>query len=153
MIVRVAPRDKILCRYFERQDHAWKEYKRFSRPIREYRNKVVHDVQLGTIRGGKINLVPRMDKIQKYAAMTAIHDALKNPDILKTDFVVREEQMFSDFRNFKTCLNALWEKPIADLRKLLYEDRNAPLLKQIRPDMRVSTRASHPAPRPISSKT
>jgi hypothetical protein len=53
-----------------------------------------------------------------------------NPDVLKTDLVVREGQMFSDFGMFKTCLNALWEKPVADLRKLLYEDRSAPLLKK-----------------------
>ena len=130
MIVRLAPRDKILCKYHERQDQAWKEYKRFSRPIREYRNKVVHDVQLGTIRVGKINLMPRIDKIQKYAAIAALQDALKNPDILKADFVVREEQMFSDFRTFKTCLNALWEKPTADLRSLLYADRNPALLNK-----------------------
>jgi len=130
MIVRLAPRDKILCKYHERQDQAWKEYKRFSRPIREYRNKVVHDVQLGTIRVGKINLMPRIDKIQKYAAIAAPQDALKNPDILKADFVVREEQMFSDFRTFKTCLNALWEKPTADLRSLLYADRNPALLNK-----------------------
>jgi hypothetical protein len=130
MIVRVAPRDKILCKYHERQDQAWREYKRFSRPIREYRNKVVHDVQLGTIRVGKINLMPRLDKIQKYAAIAALQDALKDPDILKADFVVREEQMFSDFRAFKTCLNALWEKPTADLRSLLYEDHNLALLNK-----------------------
>ena len=66
MIVRVSPRDKILCRYFEKQDAAWKDYKRFSRPIREYRNKVVHDVQLGTVRVGRINLMPRIDEIGKY---------------------------------------------------------------------------------------
>jgi hypothetical protein len=130
MIVRVAPRDKILCKYYERQDQAWKEYKRFSRPIREYRNKVVHDVQLGTIRVGKINLMPRIDKIQKYAAIAALQDAFKNPEILKADFVAREEQMFSDFRTFKSCLNALWEKPTADLRNLLYEKRNPALLNK-----------------------
>ena len=87
-------------------------------------------MQLGTIRVGKINLMPRIDKIQKYAAIAALQDALKNPDILKADFVVREEQMFSDFRTFKTCLNALWEKPTTDLRSLLYEDRNPALLSK-----------------------
>jgi len=128
MIVHVGPRDKLLCRYFERQNTAWKEYKRFSRPIREYRNKVVHDVQLGTVRVGKINLMPRIDKIQEYAAMAAIQEALRDPEILKRDFVVREEQMFSDFRSFKQRLNALWEKPTADLSGLLYEDLNPALL-------------------------
>jgi hypothetical protein len=128
MIVRVGPRDKILCRYFERQDQAWKDYKRFTRPIREYRNKVVHDVQLATIRLGKINLMPRIDKIGYYAHMAAIQDVFTKPELVKRDFVVREEQMFSDFRSFKERLNALWEKPTADLRELLYENKNTTLL-------------------------
>ena len=87
-------------------------------------------MQLGTIRVGKINLMPRIDKIRKYAAIAALQDAIKNPDILKAGFVVREEQMFSDFRTFKTCLNALCEKPTADPGSLLYEDRNPALLKK-----------------------
>jgi hypothetical protein len=74
-----------------------------------YRNKVVHDVQLGTARVGEINLTPRIDKIQKYATMTAIQGALNDQAVLKEDFVVREEQMFSDFRTFKERLNALRE--------------------------------------------
>ena len=130
MIVHVGPRDKLLCRYFERQSMAWKEYKHFSRPIREYRNKVVHDVHLGIVRVGKINLMPRIDKVQKHAAMAAIQEALRHPEILKRDFVVREEQMFSGFRSFKERLNALWEKPAAGLLRLLYEDLGAVLGKR-----------------------
>ena len=83
---------------------------------------MVHDVQLGTVRVGKINLMPRIDKIQKYTAMASIRDALNDPEVLKRDFVVRDEQMFSDFRTLKERLNALWEKPTADLCGLLYED-------------------------------
>ena len=90
--------------------------------------KVVHDVQLGTVRVGKINLMPRIDNIQEYALLPAIQDVLKDPEKLKRDFVVREEQMFSDFRTCKERLNALWKKPIADLIGLLYEERNLVLL-------------------------
>lgn len=128
MLVRVGPREKLLCRYFERQDAAWKEYKRFSQPIREYRNKVVHDIQLATIRVGRINLMPRIEKIRNYAQPKDLQSALTQPDVIKRDFVVREEQMFSDFRTFKERLNALWEKPTADLRELLYEAGNPALL-------------------------
>jgi hypothetical protein len=38
--------------------------------------------------------------------------------------------MFSDFRSFNQRLSALWEKPIADLSGLLYEDRNCVLLRK-----------------------
>jgi|SRR5579859_2249997 len=135
MIVHVGPREKILVGYFDRRNQAWKDYRSFSQPIREYRNKVVHDVQIGTVRVGKINLMPRIDKIQEYAAMVAIHDALKSPGILKRDFVVREEQMFSDFSTFKERLNALWEKPTTDLGALLYEERNPLLLEKYNLDL------------------
>ena len=128
MMVHVSPQERIICRYIEKQNKAWKEYNRFRQPIREYRNKVVHDVQLGTVRVGKINLMPRIERVREYASMHAIQDALNNAEVLKKDFVVREEQMFSDFRTCKERLNALWEKPMADLYGLLYERRNPILL-------------------------
>ncbi len=123
MLVHVEPRDKI-----NRQDQAWKAYKSFSAPIREYRNKVVHDVQIGTVRVGKINLMPKMQKIKEYASLAAVQEAVKNPETIKRDFVVREEQMFSDFRALKERVNALWEKPTEDLTRLFYEERNTILL-------------------------
>ncbi len=124
MIVHVEPRDKI-----KQQGQAWKAYKSFSVPIREYRNKVVHDVQIGTVRVGNINLMPKITKIKEYAALAAVQNAITDPETIKRDFVVREEQMFSDFRTFKERVNALWEKPTDDLTRLLYEERN-PLILQ-----------------------
>ena len=60
--------------------------------------------------------------------MAAIQEALRGPETLKRDFVVREEQMFSDFRTFKERLNALWKEPTADLSGLLFEDLSPVLL-------------------------
>jgi hypothetical protein len=111
-----------------RRDQAWNAYKSFSGPIRQYRNKVVHDVQIGTVRVGKINLMPKIDKIKEYASLAALQEALRNPELVRRDFVVREEQMYSDFRAFKECVNALWEKPSEDLERLLYTERNTVLL-------------------------
>jgi hypothetical protein len=125
MIVHVDARDKI-----KRQDQAWKAYKSFSGPIREYRNKVVHDVQIGTVRIGGINLMPKVGKIKEYASLAAVQDAVRNPEVIKRDFVVREEQMYSDFRALKERVNALWEKPTEDLTRLLYTERNAVLLQK-----------------------
>jgi hypothetical protein len=125
MLVHVDPRDKI-----KGQDQAWKAYRSFSVPIREYRNKVVHDVQIGTVRVGNINLMPKIEKIKEYSSFATIQDAVRNPETIKRDFVVREEQMFSDFRAFKECINALWQKPIEDLVLLLYEERNTVLLEK-----------------------
>jgi hypothetical protein len=123
MLVHIDPREKI-----KRQGEAWKAYNAFSAPIRQYRNKVVHDVQIGTVRVGKINLMPKMDEIKNYGSLAAVQEAVKNPETIKRDFVIREEQMFSDFRAIKRCLDALWENPIEELSTLLYRDRNAILL-------------------------
>lgn len=122
------PRGEILDGYFGPQNQAWKAYQKLSHAIREYRNKVVHDVAIGHVIVGKIFLVPRKESIQKYAILTAVQEAAKDVKCLKQDFVIREEQMFSDFRALQERLNALWEKPAVDLGKLLYEERNPVLL-------------------------
>jgi hypothetical protein len=49
---------------------------------------------------------------------------------LKEDFVVREEQMYSDFRAIQERCNALWERPTTDLTRLLYAERNPILLRK-----------------------
>jgi hypothetical protein len=105
-------------------------FESFRDPIRTYRNKVVHNVQLGTVRIKNINLMPRIKEISKYVSMSAIQEALNKPEMLKRDFVRREVQMFSDFRTCKERLNALWEKPMADLNELLSTQRNPVLLRK-----------------------
>ena len=43
--------------------------------------------------------------------------------------------MGDDLRGILTLLNALWERPIADLDTLLFEERNAALLKKYNLDL------------------
>ena len=50
--------------------------------------------------------------------------------LLNRDFIVREEQMGADMRSLQALINTLWEKPIADLQALLYEERNPALLQK-----------------------
>jgi hypothetical protein len=130
MLVRIGPREGIICRYVGRTDAAWTQYARFSGPIRAFRNRVVHDVQLGTIRVGSINLMPRPERVGQYARIDQLQAALSDPVVLKRDFAVREEQMFSDFRVFQQRLNELWQKPADDLRTLLYDERNNEFLRK-----------------------
>jgi hypothetical protein len=123
MIVHVPPKNEVT-----RNCKAWGAFRKFAAPIRQYRNKIVHDVQIGTIRVGKINLIPKPEKISRYAVLAAVQAAVRDPESLKSDFVVREEQMFRDFCTFKACLNDLWEGPIQELRPLLYQEKNEALL-------------------------
>ena len=57
-MVHVEPTERIISAYGAKENKAWMEHRRFRQPIREYRNLVVHDVQLGTIRAGDQNLMP-----------------------------------------------------------------------------------------------
>ncbi len=107
---------------------SWKKYKSFSGPLRTYRNRIVHDVAMGNVIVGNVHLVPRKKRIASYRKLQDVFDAAKVPPTLKQDFVVREDQMRNDFHTLQELLNALWEKPIGDLAKLLYEDRSSILL-------------------------
>jgi hypothetical protein len=128
--LRLPPRQTILCEYFDPEDPNWNAYKKFSDEIRPYRNKVVHDVAMGILLVGKFHLVPRKERMANYGAIRPVQAAAKDIKRLKRDFIVREEQMFSDFRTIQECLNELWEKPTGDLRKLLYGERNPVLLQK-----------------------
>jgi hypothetical protein len=127
MMVPVDPTESIISAY-TKNNNGWKEFIRFRQPIREFRNRVVHNVQLGTIRDGGKNLMPRPDKILSYASITAVQNAFHDRERLAKDFVVREEQMQRDFIACNQRLNDLWNLPIDDLRTLLYERHNATLL-------------------------
>ncbi len=122
----------ILEKYFGREDPAWKGYTSVADEIRPYRNKVVHDVAMGTVLvgAGKFHLVPRKAVIKDYGEMRPIQEAANDPERLQRDFVVREEQMIVDLRSVQAALNGVWEKPIADLSALLYEERNTILLQK-----------------------
>ena len=120
----------ILDPYFSAQDADWKAYAKFSNQIRGYRNKVVHDVAMGTVLSGKFHLVPRKERVHDYTAMRSVQEAASDIKRLKRDFIVREEQMVADLRSIQALLNGLWEKPITDLSTLFYEEQNAVLLQK-----------------------
>jgi hypothetical protein len=125
--IRLPQREMILGGYFGQKGEAWLGYQRLTGEIRKYRNRVVHDVAIGTILYGKFFLVPKKDVIDKYPDLNAVRLAMQDAKRLNKDFVVREEQMRGDLRDLQVQLNLLWEKPRADLRRLL-RDRNPILL-------------------------
>ena len=125
-------RPMVLDGYFGHEHEGWINFKKISAEIRPYRNKVVHDVAMGAVLagGGKYHLVPKKRCINNYGKMHAVQEAANDPERLKRDFIIREEQMSYDLRTFQTALNLVWEKPLADLRLLLYSERNASLLQR-----------------------
>lgn len=134
--MKLPSRQNVLDEYF--QDSAdWKEYKSHTQKIREYRNVIVHDVQIGMITpidaGGV--LVPKKEKIQDYKKWSYVFAAKRDAEKLRDDFIDMKEQMILDIRTLEIILNKLWVKPINDLKKLFFDEKNETLLGKYNIDL------------------
>ncbi len=59
-------RASVLEEYFEK-DPAWKNYKKLSQKLREYRNVIVHNYKIASIYfGNGVSYVPKKEKIHQY---------------------------------------------------------------------------------------
>ena len=125
----------VLTNYFG-GDQNWSDYKKHTQFLRHYRNTITHSAQLPFVqevligRGGnpENKYVPKIKTIGKYKTWSKFSDALSSYEQLRKDFVNMEEQMNSNIREVEKQINGLWEKPICDLYRLLYEDANEYLL-------------------------
>jgi len=54
---------------------------------------------------------------------------------LKNDFINMKEQMILDIGRLEIILNSLWAKPINDMKKLFFEDKNKILLDKYNIDL------------------
>jgi hypothetical protein len=112
-------------------NESWKNYKDFSRMMREYRNIIVHDVQIGKIINlNGVQLVPKKEKIQQYKDFADVFAVLQDPIKLKNDMIEMKEQMFTDIQGLQAILNDLWTKLIRDLEKLFFEEKNKILMQK-----------------------
>lgn len=133
--IKLPSRQDILDEYFQGLEN-WKEYKRHTQKVREYRNIIVHDVQIGKIISlGGVPLVPKKEKIQDYKKWSYVFAVQQDIQKLKNDFINMKEQMILDIGSLEIILNNLWIKPISDLRKLFFDDKNKILLKKYNIDL------------------
>lgn len=133
--IKLPSRENVLDEYFKDQKD-WKQYIRYSQEIRKYRNIIVHDIQIGKIISpGGIPLVPKKEKIRSYKKWSYVFAALQDEQKLRNDFINMKEQMILDIRGLEVILNDLWTKPINDMRKLFFGDRNKILLKKYNIDL------------------
>jgi hypothetical protein len=121
------PRQDIIREYLGTSP-GWTNYQACAKPLREYRNVVVHDHEIGIIDTPLGSLVPKKEKIQQYRTFFAIDRAKTDIEKLNSDFILQQEQMIRDFAELQTCLNDLWLKPIEDLSTLLLKQHNPKLL-------------------------
>jgi hypothetical protein len=128
--IRLPKRQDVLREYFADSEEV-KEYSRHTQKLREYRNILTHYVQIAKIVIKEdITLVPKKEKIQSYKKWSEVFKAQEDVARLKRDFIEMKEQMVSDIWTLEIILNKLWLKPIKDLRKFFYEDKNEVLLSK-----------------------
>jgi hypothetical protein len=126
--IKLPTKKSILKEYFANSE-AWKKYETFSTLIRNYRNVIIHGYTIASvIDSSRNNLVPKKEKILDYKKWRQVQNVISDPIVIKNDFVSRTEQMQSDFVELKTVLNDLWEKPISDMLRFLYEEKKEKLL-------------------------
>ena len=121
-------RQGLLDDYFGASDD-WKQYKYHARKVREYRDAVMRNVQIGrVVFAGDMALVPRKEHIQDYRKWPGVHLAADDPGRLQNHFIVMKEQMIQDMETVEAALNKLWQRPTADVKRLFFEDKNAIIL-------------------------
>ena len=121
-------RHGVLDEYFGGSED-WKEYKFHARKVREYRDAILRNIQIGrVIVAGDIVLVPRKEHIQDYRKWPSVLLAADDPGRLQSHFIDMKEQMISDTETLEVMLNKLWQRPISDMKRLFFDDKNAVIL-------------------------
>jgi hypothetical protein len=121
-------RQGVLDEYFGESED-WKEYKFHARKVREYRDAILRNFQIGrVIIAGDIMLVPMKEHLQDYRKWPSVFAAAEDPNRLQRHFVDMKAQMIVDIETLQVMLNKLWERPISDMRRLLFDDKNAVVL-------------------------
>jgi hypothetical protein len=54
--------------------------------------------------------------------------AADDPGRLQSHFIDMKEQMISDIETLEVMLNKLWLRPISDMKRLFFDDKNAVIL-------------------------
>jgi hypothetical protein len=123
-----AGRQGVLDEYFGGSGE-WREYKFHARKVREYRDTILRNIQIGrVIIAGDIVLVPRKEHIQDYRKWPSVLLAADDASKLQNHFIDMKEQMIMDTETLEVMLNGLWQQPISDMKRLFFDDKNAVIL-------------------------
>ena len=103
------------------QNSLWKDYDVHSRSIREFRNVIVHDVQVGKlVINGKI-FIPKPRAIQNYRTWRQVF-SVKDQNVFPRDFAELPQQLKEDLDLLESTLNHLWELVIYELEVEFYQE-------------------------------
>jgi hypothetical protein len=110
--IRIPSRKNIIKELFKKyleNDELRKKYMRFSQSIREFRNVVVHDVQIGRLEISGETYIPKPQVIKEYRTWREVFSAINKPGVIAQDFQLKKTQMESDINELESILNTTWE--------------------------------------------
>jgi hypothetical protein len=127
--IGIPSRKNIIKELFEKylkNDKLRKQYIKFSQLIRQFRNVVVHDVQVGRLQDNNGNVfIPRPKVILKYKTWRQVFSVAENMEAFNRDFRPKKQQMESDIIELETILNDIWNLVIQEFLSEFYSnDRN-----------------------------
>lgn len=112
---------KELFKKYLKNDKLRKQYIQFSQSIKEFRNVVVHDVQVGRLNDKNGNIyIPRPQVIKNYKTWRQVFSVANNENIIKNDFRPKKQQMENDIIELETILNEMWSLIIQEFNSELY---------------------------------
>jgi hypothetical protein len=117
--------DPALDTYFNGKGE-WNEFKKFDMSIRTLRNQILHNKQLGHIIHEDVYYIPSHNQLLNYLTWESLSNIDKEK--FKKHFIVRDDQMHSDFDTMKNRLNALWQTAITTFNELLYTNPSGTVL-------------------------
>jgi hypothetical protein len=131
-------RRHVVKEFYQRQGRPklWSDYAKLTGPIREFRNRIVHNCRIARIipRGSERNgyLVPKPEVIQNYPAWRDVFAVLKKKEqaeVIKREFVEPRYQLRSDLAALEEALNLLWEPVIEQFKAEFYGEARDTLRK------------------------
>jgi hypothetical protein len=121
--IRIPSRKNIINELFKKylkNDELRKHYVQFSQSIREFRNVVVHDVQIGKLNINDQIYIPKPKVIKKYRTWREVFSVVNKPGVIAEDFKLKKSQMENDIIEVETILNAIWELIINEFLSEFY---------------------------------
>lgn len=108
------------------QPAAWKKYARSSQLIRQFRNTIIHDVQIGKVKVGQDTFMPKLEFINKYRTWRAVFSVADRTTLTK-EFVQPQVWLPCELKNLETTLNEIWSFLITEFQKEFYSKERSML--------------------------
>ncbi len=124
--ISIPSRKNVIKELFDKylnNDKLRKQYINLSQSIRQFRNVVVHDVQVGRLQDNNGNVfIPRPKVILNYKTWRQVFSVAGNMETFNRDFRPKKQQMESDIIELGNILNEIWNLVIQEFISEFYSN-------------------------------